>query len=121
MKLVTGMVLAIGNWLLATFAALAFICYWQFALLLLRRFFCAVVKKCVSLHAEYVVQFAWICALSAGGVLDILAVAPVAPVAEPLCAGGVVLLLWLLGLAFSVADSVHVGGELSERVVDRRC
>ena len=78
-------------------------------------------KKCVSLHAEYVVQFAWICALSASGVLDILAVAPVAPVAEPLCAGGVVLLLWLLGLAFSDADSVHVGGELSERVVDRRC
>lgn len=48
MKLVTGMVLAIGNWLLATFAALAFICYWQFALLLLRRFFlCGSEKMCI--------------------------------------------------------------------------
>jgi hypothetical protein len=110
--------LAIGFWLhllrLLLFAIGSLLCFCF-------GFFCSVVKKCVSLHAEYVVQFAWICALSAGGVLDILAVAPVAPVAEPLCAGGVVLLLWLLGLAFSVADSVHVGGELSERVVDRRC
>ncbi len=111
--------MAIGFWLhllrllLFAIGSLLFFCFGVF--------FCAVVKKCVSLHAEYVVQFAWICALSASGVLDILAVAPVAPVAEPLCAGGVVLFLWLLELAFSVADSVHVGGELSERVVDRRC
>jgi hypothetical protein len=47
MKLVTGMVLAIGNWLLATFAALAFICYWQFALLLLRFFLCGSEKMCI--------------------------------------------------------------------------
>ena len=75
-------------------------------------------KKCVFLHTEYVVQLAWICAFSAGGILDILAVASEAPVAESFCSSGVVLLLRLLGLAFSAADCFHVGGEFLERAMD---